>query len=111
MYVCVYVCVCVWTTVTFSNPKAQFPENPEDSWNGVLSMLVAQDWYELFTANGARREMFEPLLLSYVVILLFTENVYKCLLNSSAKNTMLERQCIKKKKNQDPVPAWTQLLN
>ena len=44
--VCVCVCVCVWTTVTFSNPKAQFPENPEDSWNGVLSMLVAQDWYE-----------------------------------------------------------------
>ena len=41
------VCVCVWTTVTFSNPKAQFPENLKiPGMKCVLSMPVAQDRYE-----------------------------------------------------------------
>ena len=77
LYVCVCVCVCVnnsdflQSKSTISRKTWRFLE-----WYVSWVRLYPRTGMNIFAVNGARWEMFEPLLVTSVGnILLFTENV------------------------------------
>lgn len=110
------VCVCL-NNSGFLRPKAQSPEKPVDPWNAMRSWgcLELRTGMNVFTLNGESWDMFEPLLVSAVTFFSSLDHwdhpkifiKFHCV-KYHARHTL---DLKKKKKNQDPVPAWRKHLN